>query len=279
MKIQTLAVGLLLATGANAASAYECQYSEKLSLDLDAGSAESFTVDAGAGSLSIRGVDGSGAVRIEGTACASDADDLEQMRLEDESRGDRLAVRTEIPETSGGWFGGRSYARIDLVIEVPTSLSLRIDDGSGSIELENVGNTWIEDGSGEIHVRDVFGDLEIDDGSGEIDVVNVTGNVTVEDGSGEIEIEGVQGFVTIIDDGSGEIEIANVQRDVSIGDDGSGSIVIEDVIGNVIIDSDGSGSIEVRNIGGNFEVGRDGSGGVRYTRVDGDVRVPGERYK
>lgn len=54
-------------------------------------------------------------------------------------------------QREGGWnFSDNGYAQLDLVIEVPARLAADIADGSGSIELLNLGEVELTDGSGGI---------------------------------------------------------------------------------------------------------------------------------
>jgi DUF4097 and DUF4098 domain-containing protein YvlB len=147
----------------------------------------------------------------------------------------------------------RQYARLDVIIEVPENMVAQIDDGSGDVEVAGIAALNLTDGSGEIVLQDVRGDVEVEDGSGEITVSNVQGNVRIHDGSGEIDLHDVMGSV-IISDGSGEITATRIGRDVTI--------------------SDSSGNIEVDEVGGSFTVRDDSSGDVDYRRVKGQVRVP-----
>jgi len=143
-------------------------------------------------------------------------------------------------------------AKIDLTVEVPKTLGvkiedesgsifiadlntdLEIEDGSGSIEIRKIaGKVTIADDSGEIELKDIIGDLEVKDGSGPIDIERVRGNVWVIDGSGSMTIKDIDGNLTITD-GSGSIEISDVTRNVFIKESVSGSLDIEGVRGQVI---------------------------------------------
>jgi len=123
---------------------------------------------------------------------------------------------------------------INLTVRVPKNMDVEVDDGSGEVKIAQIdGNIQIDDGSGEISVRDIHGDVEVDDGSGTVDVRDVTGSVTVDDGSGTIEISDI-GESVKVSDGSGSIYIDGVAGDVIIKDDGSGSVKIKNVIGKVV---------------------------------------------
>ncbi len=236
-----------------AAADDDCEFREDRQAVLAVEDATELRIDASAGYLRVVGDDRATEVVVEGVACAADAEDLERIELDTRRRGSTLIVAADLPDINWGW---NSYVRLDLTVRVPSNLALDIDDGSGSIELTNVGPTRIEDGSGEIEIERVNGDLRIDDGSGEIEVRSVRGKVTIEE------------------DGSGGIRIADVEGDVDIDEDGSGSISIRDVGGSARIREDGSGSIRAVGVRGDFIVARDGSGGISVDRIAGRIEIP-----
>ena len=61
-------------------------------------------VEAGAGDLVVRGGEGRD-VKVDGKACASSAELLEEIKLEIRRDGDTVYVRTVLPEISIGLFG------------------------------------------------------------------------------------------------------------------------------------------------------------------------------
>lgn len=270
-----LAIGCIASGSALGA---DCRYERELSLDMDPSNRQHFEIQAEAGRLEIRGSDSADTVRIRARACTSDEDMLDRMSLDDSASGDALRVVTRMPDADGGWWD-REYAYMDVEVTVPSWLAVEAEDGSGETFVTGVARLKMRDGSGELTVENIAGDVEIRDGSGEVDLRNVTGNVRIEDGSGEIRMRGIDGSVTVEEDGSGEIDIDTVGVDVIIESDGSGPIDISNVAGNVRIGRDGSGSIDVRDVAGDFEVGSDGSGGIRYSRVQGRVRIPGKEYE
>lgn len=251
MKIALAAV-LVLAVAAPVA-ADDCRHTAPRQLSAATDGVKVVEIRARAGALVVRGGASSG-VRATGTACASSADLLEGIRLVSSRSGDRLIVEAEVAESSTWSLGWSVQRRLDFEVELPRTMAVKIADGSGSIEVRDVGSVDIADGSGEIDVRGVAGVVQIEDGSGELSVRDA-GEVRVTDGSGAIGIASVRGNVVIEEDGSGEIEIA-------------------DVNGNVTIEDDGSGSIEIRNVGGDLKVKNDGSGGVSVTGVRGKVSIP-----
>lgn len=82
---------------------------------------------------------------------------------------------------------------------------LEITDGSGEIFLDNLtGQVELIDRSGNIVVNNVKGDLNVVDGSGNLTVNRVSRNLTIDDGSGDIEYNFI-GKVTILEAGTGRI--------------------------------------------------------------------------
>jgi len=239
---------------AQPALAQRCEHSRDINLTTDADGVNLAIIIAEAGELVVEGGSGDRIV-IEGRACASDADRLEDMSVNVSPRDDRVTIETEIPD-GWSWTGGH-YAYIDLHVRVPSAMALRIEDGSGNLVIRDVAS------------------VEIDDGSGNLEISGVTGDLSIEDGSGNIEIEGVSGEVWI-DDGSGNINIDDVGS-VVVDDDGSGNIEIDGVRGSVMVHEDGSGGIWVASVGGDFTVQDDGSGGIRHRDVEGEVRIPKQR--
>lgn len=215
-------------------------YSSVRELKLEAGGIEQFQIDAGAGSMEIKGVSGLDRIVVSATVVVPESDEEDaleiidkKMRLSLDRKGDRAKLDAFFED---GFFGNGSSARIDLKINMPAGMAVEIDDGSGSIELHDIAaDVSIDDGSGSIEVVGVAS-LSIDDGSGSIDVTAAAGDVAIVDGSGSIKVRSVGGSVTI-DDGSGSINVSDVDRDLILVDDGSGGFDHSDIRGRVRDDS------------------------------------------
>ncbi|MQA90483.1 MAG: hypothetical protein GEU90_09635 [Gemmatimonas sp.] len=251
----------LLATmivAAPLAAQSKCENRREISETLDLAPTDRIRVEAGAGSLRITGRPGMSQVLVTGTACASSASRLEEMEIDIGSRAGEAYVETIIPQ-SLGWFDWFGYARMDLVVEVPEGATLNVRDGSGSLEIANIG-----------------GGLKVDDGSGSLEIANVGGGLEVDDGSGSLTIRDVDGDLRLFD-GSGSITVENVRGSVVVEDDGSGSMDVRNVTGSVFVREDGSGSISVDLVGGDFIVDRDGSGGIHSADIAGVVQIPRRR--
>lgn len=242
MKIQFAMLLTVLTTNACVVvSAEELLKTENKSFD--ASGVTSARLDTGAGTLRIIGDADATSIEVKAEyrgrpRSSRDAERiLDNLRLTMEMQGSTFYLRSE---SGGHWRGSRSGS-IDLTITVPSRFSLKIEDGSGSIDLSGIDR-----------------DVTIDDGSGSIDIDAVRGNLRLDDGSGSIQIR----------DSGGRIEIK----------DGSGSIDISRAGGDVTI-RDGSGSISVDDVAGGFEVLRDSSGSINHRGVRGEVRIPRNKRK
>jgi len=208
-------------------------------MSLSADGIDSIVVDCGAGSLSIAGVESMRNIEVEAEIIVGGKRerDLEKyvadnVRLELKKQGNR-AILTSRFKNSFPKIGLRER-KINLTVVVPKNMDVDVDDGSGDMKIENIeGNLQIGDGSGVVIIRGIVGDVDIEDGSGTIDIRDVSGSVNIDDGSGTIEVNGI-GRNVQVNDGSGSIYIDGVEGDVIIKDDGSGSIRIQNVKGKVV---------------------------------------------
>ncbi|MEO1202527.1 MAG: hypothetical protein AAFX10_07460, partial [Pseudomonadota bacterium] len=148
----------------------EPDYTEVRDLSAQVGGASDFRIDAGAGSLAVTGVEGLDSVEVTATIGVDNVRDDDKARdliekhlkLELERRGNKVVL---ISDFEGGMWRGNREAWVQLVVRMPADLELYIDDGSGSITIDNVSAAVrVDDGSGSIKIRNV-GPLEIDDGS------------------------------------------------------------------------------------------------------------------
>jgi hypothetical protein len=249
-----LAAGLLAGAVAAEAQSRGRDYTAPRSATVDAARARTVLIEAEAGTLRIEGRSGITEVRVTGTAYSTDRDELEEIGLTARREGDDVRVVVRIPEHNQG-FGNHSHG-LDLVIEVPSDLAVEAVDGSGDAEVRGVASLRMQDGSGSLEIADIGGAVRVTDGSGDVRLRDIRGDLWVEDGSGDVIVRDVTGSLEVAADGSGGIEVTGVRGSVRVRDDGSGSIRVADV-------------------GGDFVVDQDGSGGIRHENVRGAVRIPG----
>ncbi|MBC53454.1 MAG: hypothetical protein CMQ34_06405 [Gammaproteobacteria bacterium] len=218
------------------AAAAQADVCKDINFNLDSEDIRTLDIDVGAGYLGIIGNDDdTAAIEVQGRACADSRSALDEMDIVYERRGDTWYLETRNGEQSFSLFSlfNLVYSSgIDVDIMVPAGLLLNIDDGSGDIDIRDLrGELNIDDGSGDIRIRDITGPVRIDDGSGDIELRNVESRVEIEDGSGDIFIDRVGGDVIIEDDGSGDIDVRDVRGDFIARDTGSGDVDFRDIGG------------------------------------------------
>jgi len=252
MRIKNLLVALSIIFGVSTAFGYETV--ETLTLPVNG--INSINIECGAGYLKVSGNENLSEIRVRAEisipyASQSRAREIieNELDLSLETRGGRAVLRSEHHRVAGGLFRRDYSVVVNLTVVVPENLQMRINDGSGEIDIRNLmGNLSINDGSGETNINDIRGDVSIDDGSGELAVSEVTGNLDIDDGSGEIMVRRVQGNVNV-DDGSGNMDIADVGGSITIRD-GSGNITVRDVDQDVQVRESGSGGVWIENVAG-----------------------------
>lgn len=233
------------------------EVSEQRELSLDAAGLSSLRADVGAGSLEIEGIAGATEVHVVATIVI-DTDSAEkakkslssEIKLTLERDGDRAVLIAKSNRLR--FFGSSPDVMINLEVTVPESFDLDIDDGSGDVEVRNIGGKIkLDDGSGSIDMESIGGDVTVDDGSGSIRIHDIGGALAVDDGSGSINISKVNGTVDV-DDGSGDLDIREVNDTVYITD-GSGGITVTDLQGDLVIRESGSGSMVINGVKGSVE--------------------------
>ncbi|MGI9627299.1 MAG: hypothetical protein ACR2QM_10725 [Longimicrobiales bacterium] len=248
VKWTVMMVGFGMLVPASVMGQSRCEFRDVV--ELSARAQGDVEIRAGSGLLEVEGSDAVSEVLVTATLCASEEDWLDELQVTAESMNSGVLIETEYPRDRDGW--GNKYARIDLVVTVPSGMALDIEDSSGSMEVVNVGDVRIDDSSGEIIVRGA-GAVVIDDSSGGIDIRDATGHVEVSDGSGGLEIRSVDGDV-LLSDGSGGIDVEAVTGSVRIERMGSGGVRIDDVEGDLIVEEGKRSRIKYSDVRGTLDL-------------------------
>lgn len=230
-------------------------------------------IQCGAGYLNVNGIEDFNKIEVNANIFIEglDTEDLRSfiennLLLDLKKRGNRAVLRAMFLSSSRF---RPSEAKIDLFIRAPMRMGIRIDDGSGPINVSRfTGNLEIDDGTGSIMIRDIIGKVRIGDRSGPINVEGIEGNVQVKDGSGSIDITKVLGDVNIMD-GSGSIMIQDIEGHVKVSD-GSGSIEVHDISKNVSILEKDSGEISLEGVAGKI-IRRDLNAPDEESEISDDV--------
>ena len=228
-------------------AASPCHFSADLEVTIDAIGIERLNIDAVEGGLAVEGHTDSSQIRVTGKACAKSEAAVQQIQLLSSTDGSDAYVEAKIP-SRGRMF---SNATLDLKATVPSRLALAVKDTTGEILVRNVAALQLRDGTGDIEIEGIPGDVAVTDGTGATVVRAIGGSLQVKDGTGPLSIRDVQGSVTV-DDGTGEIKISEVGGDLRL--------------------RDGTGDVEIADIAGSVDV-RDGTGDVSVSRVEGSLTL------
>lgn len=212
-------------------------------------------VEQRAGAVRIKGVPGEIAT-VKGTWLGT-AEMAEKLHLSHRPG----ILEVEVKAEGHSWFGFQSDRNpVDLQIEVPlgtlctidtgsgptevvgTQAGVRLESGSGSVLLRQVGNIHLDGGSGQVLIDQVVGELKLDLGSGPLVVRNVTGALTVDAGSGNQLLESIEGSARI-SVGSGRVEIRGCAGPELIIDTGSGELRLYDLDVESLVAETGSGRL------------------------------------
>ncbi|MBE0458132.1 DUF4097 family beta strand repeat protein [Pseudoalteromonas prydzensis] len=156
-------------------------------------------IESEAGSVRVIGSSTATEITVDATIYTVKSDDPYILTLEQKSGKAVLTAKNN--QSSGMQIYQGNSPSIDLVVTVPSSFSLDIEDGSGDIDINGVqGDIDIDDGSGSITINNAAGNLKIEDGSGDINLVDITGSVDIDDNSGSISAKQLGSYLTIEDD-------------------------------------------------------------------------------
>lgn len=251
-----LLICLLTYQFSTAASADWCKFEKDIDMTLDLSATDVLSITAAAGELEVTGVSGTDEAVIKGRVCASKEAWLEESSVKTQT-GKHAQITVDLPDGNSGWsFTGNSYVSLDLDVEVPQDLALKIRDSSGAMFLKNIAAVEVQDSSGEIEIENARGTVSITDSSGDIDIEEAGGDVTIEaDSSGGIYASDIDGSFLVVKDSSGDIRVSHVSKDV-------------------IVERDSSGDISASDVGGDFRVLKDGSGNITASGVKGETDLP-----
>lgn len=217
---------------------------EQRNLSLSADNLNRLVADTGAGKLDIIGEEGRELIELQASIHYYDSEDI---RLSLVRRGSDAVLEAGFASSIHN--GNSPY--IDVVLRVPARLAVTLDDGSGDIDISGMqGDLTIEDGSGALRLSG-GNNASVVDGSGDLLISQLRGNLVLEDGSGNADIRQIRGSVTV--------------------EDGSGDLMLSDIGGLVTVD-DGSGDININGAGG-LTIVASGSGGLKINAINGPVKI------
>lgn len=248
----------LLLTPSLANAADRCAFEAPRNAALDLTGVRTLVIGLGPYDLHLNGTPSTTA-QVRGHACASSRAGLDALQVTQHREGDRLILGTEPASTH--WtinlFGASSYANLDLQVDVPATLPVELNIGSGDADVANVVQLGASVGSGNLRVKGVRGHFDIDVGSGDIKADDV----------GETHVKAI---------GSGDFSVNRVRGDIRIDSIGSGDADLRAIGGSVDVKSVGSGDLSVNGVAHDLHVAHVGSGDVDHMAVAGRVDIPKE---
>lgn len=271
----TLAL-LLLATASAPALADECAHSAPHTLDLDFAGVKSVLFEIGPHKLRVEAAPVASG-KVAGRACASDPGYLEHLSLAQERSGNKLVVRLRRDDGWSGLSFGKRYAYLELDANVPDSVLVQLDVGSGDAWATGAAALSADVGSGDVDLRRTQGRVSAKVGSGDIRVDDAGSLHVLSIGSGDVEAANVRGDVEVGSIGSGDFRLRRADGSVKIGSIGSGDAELSDIGGSVHVGSIGSGDLDINGVGGDLVVSSVGSGDIDHGGVRGKVDVPRKR--
>jgi hypothetical protein len=277
-KAIALSAALALLLVAGTAGAEPCQYSAPRNVDLDATALRSLLLNLGETDAHVQGVAGLSKIEVHGTACTSNPQWLDDLRIDTSRSGSEATVtaRTGSHDSFFAPFGYARYAYLKLSVDVPPELAVAINTGSGDVVARSLASLDFHSGSGDLKASRITGALALELGSGDVEARDI-GNVDLRSsGSGDVSVSHVPGEVRADRDGSGDLSFTDVRGNVSLGSVGSGDLRLENIGGSIQVDRIGSGDLAVDDVAGNLQVGATGSGDVHIHGVKGTVHVPRE---
>jgi hypothetical protein len=237
------------------AMADDCRYSAPRNLHDDLAGVRGVQIELHSHDMHLVGSGNSRSLEITGRACASSQSALDNLQVTSHREGDQLIVDVGGDHGFNVSFFGVSYQDLDLQIQLPSTMPVSINEGSGDAYIAGLAQVNAQTGSGDLHIA------------------NISGAVSVTAGSGDIEVAHI-GSLSAGSVGSGDLRAHDITTNVHIGSVGSGDVVLEKVGGNVDVGTLGSGDLTVNDVRGNLTVGAKGSGDVSHSNIAGSVNVP-----
>lgn len=221
---------------------------ERVTRTFEVGAAGRLELSNVAGSITIRGVEGS-TITVDATKHARASDDardaLDGLRLEFIQRGDRIEV--SVRHDRGG---RRRRAWVDFEVSVPRSTGVTV----GSV-------------SGDVVARDVGGELRVEVVSGDVAIANAGRLARAKSVSGRVRIEGARG--------DGTTTIGSVSGDVFASDLQAERLEAETVSGELELRDTTCARLDVSTVSGDidFQGGLVATGRYEFRAHSGDVNL------
>ena len=183
---------------------------DHIDMNVDLSPGAMVTVNDISGPVTIETTDGTTA-EVHVTRSARSKAELEKKKIVVDHTSTSLTVQTE-PHHDHGW--DHANVRQSVVLRVPQSVNLRVNDVAGRVKVAGV--------DGDIKISDVAGSLEVGRVNGSPNISDIAGSVSIAVGRlGEagLHISDIAGRVELVVDGdtSADIDVSDVSGQIDVG--------------------------------------------------------------
>lgn len=105
--------------------------------------------------------------------------------------------------------------RSTVTLKVPARLRIRVEPGSGTLDVKNVAAVEIAGTRGEVTLSQIAGRVEVSHRGGEVTIQDA-GSLDFNGRAGSLKLTGVRGDTSIKMDGGGEITVANLAGSLNL---------------------------------------------------------------
>nr|WP_321450197.1 DUF4097 family beta strand repeat-containing protein [uncultured Carboxylicivirga sp.] len=187
------------------------------------------------------------------------------MKIRYNMSGGTLRVWIDRPNSISGNIKGK------LDFKVPENTNITVDNSSGSINVENIGqsNVRLKASSGSVRAININSDLVATASSGSLHIEGIGGDLRAGTSSGSQRIKSVQGNVKT-KASSGSIKAENIGGDADLSTSSGGQSIYM-VQGN-LWSAATSGSLNIGDVTGDVKANTS-SGGIKLDRITGAVNL------
>lgn len=294
--LTAMGLSLLGSTAAQAESNPEDQVERKFEKALPLTGSQGLSLDNRFGNVHVSGGGGHdvkivATIRVQGKSKEDAQEFADKIQIDVQQTSDGVHVKTVYPDDHAKYvlriqWKKTSYS-VDYDVTLPVDAPLwlrndfgnadaagvhgwaRIENGHGSIEVRDAGQTKITNAFGKISLSNASGNTIIVNNNGEVEVSNVRGATDVKNRFGNITATQLTGETTI-SGGNGNIEVSNVTGNASITN-AFGRVMAKAINGNLQV-RDSNAQIEASDVTGNADLATS-FGRVDAERIGGTLQV------
>lgn len=308
----TLAGALLLGPWqARAANHPEDQVQRTFEKTLPLTGSQGLSLDNRFGNVHVSGASGhdvkiNATIHVQAKSKEEAQEFADKIQIDIQQSGDGVHVRTIYPDEHAfriQWKKASYSVDYDVTLPVDAPLWVRndfgnvetsgvhgwarIENGHGSIDVKDAGQTKITNSFGRIGLNNASGNSTIVNNNGEVEVANVKGTLDIKNRFGNITATQIGGATTI-SGGNGNVELTNVSGGATVTNsfgnvvartingnlnarDNNAKLEVSDVTGNAQLATT-FGQVEVERVGGNLDV-EDNNGEVNAREIHGVTNI------